>query len=125
MSATQAERHPVDRLAEEFVQRYRRGERPAIADYTSKYPELASELQEILAVLVLIEEHGRMHVQPGGGTGRSSPICRRRCNWATIECSAKSAAAEWESSMRQCRNRSGGMWCSKCCRRTRCSMQSG
>ena len=30
MTTLQAERHPVDRLAEEFVERYRRGERPAI-----------------------------------------------------------------------------------------------
>jgi serine/threonine protein kinase len=65
MTTLQAERHPVDRLAEEFVQRYRLGERPAISEYTEKYPELAGELQEILAALVLIEEHGRAQVEPG------------------------------------------------------------
>src|SRR5437868_15024621 len=65
MSALQVERHPVDRLAEEFVERYRRGERPAISEYTEKYPELAGELQEIVAALVLIEEHGRAQVKPG------------------------------------------------------------
>src|SRR5689334_3925367 len=65
MNALQAERHPVDRLAEEFVERYRCGERPAISEYTEKYPELAGELQEILAALVLIEEHGRAKVEPG------------------------------------------------------------
>ena len=70
MSALQAERHPVDRLAEEFVERYRRGERPAIADYIEKYPDLAGELQELLAALVLIEEHGRAHVQPSSSGGR-------------------------------------------------------
>jgi serine/threonine protein kinase/Tfp pilus assembly protein PilF len=73
MSALQAERHPVDRLAEEFVERYRRGERPAISDYTEKYPELANELQEILAALMLIEEHGRAQVKPDFGSG-SQPL---------------------------------------------------
>jgi serine/threonine protein kinase/Tfp pilus assembly protein PilF/regulator of sirC expression with transglutaminase-like and TPR domain len=76
MSAGHAERHPVDRLAEEFVDRYRRGERPAISDYTQKYPELAGELQEILAALVLIEEHGRAQVKPGFDSG-SEPLSDR------------------------------------------------
>ena len=57
MTADCSERHPVDRLAEEFVARYRRGERPSISEYTAKYPELADKLQEILAALVLMEEH--------------------------------------------------------------------
>src|SRR2546423_7431206 len=70
MSAVESEPHPVDRLAEEFVERYRRGERPAFADYIEKYPNLAVELQELLAALVLIEEHGRAHVQPSSGSGR-------------------------------------------------------
>jgi serine/threonine protein kinase len=64
MTTLQAERHPVDRLAEEFVERYRNGERPAIAEYIEKYPDLANELQELLAALVLIEEHGRAQLQP-------------------------------------------------------------
>src|SRR5256885_1019979 len=64
MTAVQADRHPVDLLAEEFVERYRRGERPSIAEYIEKYPDLANELQELLAALVLIEEHGRAQLCP-------------------------------------------------------------
>lgn len=33
-----ADRDPVDVLAEEFVARYRRGERPVLAEYVEGYP---------------------------------------------------------------------------------------
>jgi hypothetical protein len=33
----------LDRLAEEFAARIRRGERPAVKSYTDRYPELAGE----------------------------------------------------------------------------------
>ena len=39
--ASNAERNPIDALAEEFAERYRRGERPSLTEYTRKYPELA------------------------------------------------------------------------------------
>lgn len=42
-------------LAEEFVERYRRGERPAVSEYTGKYPELAGELREFISALVMVE----------------------------------------------------------------------
>ena len=73
MSVRENERHPVDRLAEEFVDRYRRGERPSISEYTQKYPELAADLQELLAALALMEEHARIHVQPDAAA-RAEPL---------------------------------------------------
>jgi hypothetical protein len=33
----------LDQLAEEFAARYRRGERPSLAEYVEKYPHLADE----------------------------------------------------------------------------------
>jgi hypothetical protein len=35
------QRNPVEKLAEAFLERYRRGERLALAEYTQQYPELA------------------------------------------------------------------------------------
>jgi serine/threonine protein kinase len=49
---------PVGRLAENFVARYRRGERPALAEYTAQYPELADRIREVFPMMVLIEEAG-------------------------------------------------------------------
>lgn len=42
-------------LAEEFVERYRRGERPPVSEYTAKHPELAEEIQEFISALVMVE----------------------------------------------------------------------
>jgi hypothetical protein len=36
-----ADRNPLEVLAEEFVERQRRGERPSLSEYTRNHPELA------------------------------------------------------------------------------------
>jgi serine/threonine protein kinase/WD40 repeat protein len=51
-------REPVEELAEEFLARYRRGERPALTEYTQKRPELAEEIRELFPALVMMEEAG-------------------------------------------------------------------
>ena len=38
---------PLDSLAEEFVERVRRGERPSLDEYASKFPELADSIREL------------------------------------------------------------------------------
>ena len=45
----------LDRLAEEFAARFRRGERPALKEYTDRYPELADEIRELFPALVKVE----------------------------------------------------------------------
>src|SRR5688500_7143262 len=49
---------PVARLAEEFVQRYRAGERPPLSEYTDKHPELAGRIREVFPLMVALEEAG-------------------------------------------------------------------
>jgi serine/threonine protein kinase len=49
-------RDPVEKLAEEFAERYRRGERPSLAEYTNRYPELAAEIRELFPALVEMEQ---------------------------------------------------------------------
>jgi serine/threonine protein kinase/WD40 repeat protein/Tfp pilus assembly protein PilF len=46
----------IDRLAEEFVQRYRRGERPSVKEYLDKYPELADDIRSLFPALVEMEQ---------------------------------------------------------------------
>jgi serine/threonine-protein kinase len=50
-------------LADEFLARYRRGERPALTEYTARHPELALQIEELFPALVLIED-----VRPGPQT---------------------------------------------------------
>jgi WD40 repeat protein/serine/threonine protein kinase/tetratricopeptide (TPR) repeat protein len=44
-----------DELAEEFAQRYRRGERPSLEDYVDRLPEMADEIREMFRALVEVE----------------------------------------------------------------------
>src|SRR5439155_21406355 len=66
MTTEHSERHPLERLAEEFVARYRRGDRPSVSAYARQYPELADQLGEILQALALMEELGPGQGEAGG-----------------------------------------------------------
>ncbi len=45
-------------LADEFAERYRRGERPPLSEYIEKYPALASQIHELFPALLAIEQFG-------------------------------------------------------------------
>ncbi len=64
MSDFQSELDPVEELAESFLARYRRGERPAVSEYTQKYPELAERIRDLFPALVVMEELGSVTVHP-------------------------------------------------------------
>ena len=103
---------PVDRLAEEFLERHRRGERPAIAEYVERHPEWADEIREVFPALVMME---RLKPTPDDLTGSDSgasagPAAAVRSGWATTASSARSAAAGWGSSTRRSRSRSAATW---------------
>jgi eukaryotic-like serine/threonine-protein kinase len=49
-------RDPVEELAEAFLERYRRGERPSLTEFTERAPEHADEIRELFPALVLIEQ---------------------------------------------------------------------
>ncbi len=63
-----ADRDPLDLLAEEFVARYRRGERPALAEYVESHPELAEQIQEVFPALLMMEQ-----VKPAEGNQARNP----------------------------------------------------
>jgi len=46
---------PVDRLADEYLQRRRHGERPTPAEYAARYPELAERILQVFPALEMIE----------------------------------------------------------------------
>jgi hypothetical protein len=49
-------RDPVEELAEAFLERYRRGERPALSEFTARAPDHADEIRELFPALVLMEQ---------------------------------------------------------------------
>ncbi len=46
---------PFDRLAEEFAERFRRGEAPSIAEYEARLPEHAPRLRKLLSTVAMME----------------------------------------------------------------------
>jgi serine/threonine-protein kinase len=57
---------PVDQLAEEYLSRRRRGERPTPAEYAARFPEHAARILELFPALELME---RLKPTPEDGAG--------------------------------------------------------
>jgi serine/threonine protein kinase/WD40 repeat protein len=56
--SSSSDRNPVEALAEEFLDRQRRGERPTLDEYSQRYPELAEEIRDLFPVLLRMEDFG-------------------------------------------------------------------
>jgi serine/threonine protein kinase/WD40 repeat protein len=49
-------RDPLDMLADEFLDRMRRGERPVVSEFLARAPDRAGELEQLLSALLLVED---------------------------------------------------------------------
>src|SRR5262249_21020410 len=57
MAADSSERFVLlNRLADEFAERYRRGEHPSLQDYVDGHPELADEFREFFPAMIEVEQ---------------------------------------------------------------------
>ena len=56
MATASPRRDTVEQLAEEFVVRYRRGERPPLSEYTDRYPEHAEQIRDLFPALIMMEQ---------------------------------------------------------------------
>jgi serine/threonine protein kinase len=56
MSVSSPDQPSIEDLAEEFLERRRRGERPSLQEYAERYPDLAGEIREFFPVLGLVED---------------------------------------------------------------------
>jgi serine/threonine protein kinase/WD40 repeat protein len=80
MSEPSCEFDPIDDLADAFLERYRRGERPSLSEFTAKHPELAERIRVVFPALVVLEEIGAKSHGPGlnvGPIGSGAPEPRR------------------------------------------------
>jgi WD40 repeat protein/serine/threonine protein kinase len=55
MSESEARSERVLELAEEFLERYRKGERPPLKEYADRHPELAAEIREVFPAMAMME----------------------------------------------------------------------
>jgi serine/threonine protein kinase len=58
MSTSSDARNPVELLAEEFLDRQRRGEYPTLQEYLERHPELADEIRDLFPALLMMEDLG-------------------------------------------------------------------
>src|SRR4051812_27687957 len=79
MSETTSDRDPVEILADSFLARFRRGERPSVEDYAAKHPELAQEIRDLLPALVAIEQAKSDPVTASGAEGRPGAAPAASC----------------------------------------------
>src|SRR5262245_37433117 len=56
MNDDSVQSNPFDRLTDEFVTRYRRGERPAVTEYCQRYPAMADDIRRVCPTLIVMEE---------------------------------------------------------------------
>src|SRR5689334_19600342 len=66
MTDTGSNRHPLEVLAADFVERYRRGERPALTEYTTRHPDLAEQIRSLFPAVVMMEDLKRTRVHGAG-----------------------------------------------------------
>lgn len=56
MKEPPTEREPLERLADEFARRCRRGECPTIAEYAAKHPRLAAQIEDLFPAVEMLEQ---------------------------------------------------------------------
>ncbi len=69
MSEGKSNSEVIAGLAEEFVERYRRGERPPVSEYTALHPDLAEEIRECFAAVAMVEDLAPVESQSFGDAG--------------------------------------------------------
>ena len=55
MATSESRSEVVLALAEEFLERYRQGQRPSLKEYIDQHPELAAEIREVFPAMALME----------------------------------------------------------------------
>jgi serine/threonine protein kinase/WD40 repeat protein len=60
----------LDEIAQEFLARYRNGERPEVSEYAARIPEMGAELRELLSALIMVEGLKPHADELDGQTGR-------------------------------------------------------
>jgi len=81
MSEPTVDRDPFEVVAESFLARFRAGERPSVAEYAARHPELADHIREMLPALVMVEQDLTIDLDPGSTGAQPAPVlspCKER-----------------------------------------------
>src|SRR5262245_1207508 len=64
---------PFGRIADEFVEAFRRGQRPSVEEFARRYPEHSDEIRDMLPALVLMEKAKADDDTPGQERPATAP----------------------------------------------------
>src|SRR5262249_19324203 len=78
MSSSSDERGPVELLADEFLARCKRGEKPTIKEYCDQHPELAGEIRDVFEAMLMVEDLKPGSDEVSGSLGESVPVAGKR-----------------------------------------------
>ncbi len=74
-----------DELAEEFAERYRRGERPSLQEYVDRCPEMGEEIRELFPALVEVEQAEEvLEPQREPASSPAAPVLRQVGDYRVI-----------------------------------------
>ncbi|MCG3126188.1 MAG: Serine/threonine-protein kinase PknD [Phycisphaerae bacterium] len=71
MNPAPADPASIERIADEFVQRIRRGDDPALAEFTNRHPELADEIRELFPTIRELERAKIAALSASGSANRA------------------------------------------------------
>ena len=74
MDDSPTDRDPLEILAEEFMDRKRRGQSPSIEEYVSAHPDLAEEIRERFPAIAAMEHLKARSERSSGGLASLGPI---------------------------------------------------
>ena len=78
MSSSSDARSPVELLADEFLARCKRGEKPTIKEYCDRNPELAGEIRDVFEAVLMVEDLKPGSDDVSGSLGESTRVDGKR-----------------------------------------------
>src|SRR6516164_2613006 len=78
MSSSSDARSPVELLADEFLARCKRGEKPTIKEYCDRNPELAGEIRDVFEAVLMVEDLKPGSDDVSGSLGESARVDGKR-----------------------------------------------
>src|SRR5262245_21771670 len=78
MSSPSEARSPVELLADEFLARHKRGEKPTIKEYCDRHPGLADEIRDVFEALLMVEDLKPGSSDASGSVGESLKVDGKR-----------------------------------------------
>src|SRR6202007_542695 len=86
VSELESRAETVLKLAEQFLERYRKGERPPLREYIERHPELAAEIKDVFPAMAMMENIAIADesVETPAGRGRKKPALQQLGDYRII-----------------------------------------